>query len=75
MISLNFCVSPVKPNLQGFKIFIFKVKHNIYKLRYWGPALVGSRDSLRRTASAIKRIDKEIRKDFGSKENRGEKRG
>ena len=33
MISLNFCVSPVKPNLQGFKIFIFRVKHNIYKLR------------------------------------------
>jgi len=61
--------------LQCFKIFNFKVKHNIYKLRYWGPDLVGSRDSLRRTASAIKGIDKEIRKNFCSKENRGEKRG
>ena len=33
---------------------------------YWGPAPVGSRDSLGRTASAIKRIDKEIRKEFCS---------
>ena len=31
-----------------------------------GPALVGSRDSLGRTASAIKRIDKERRKEFCS---------
>ena len=32
----------------------------------WGPAPVGSRDSLGRMASAIKRIDKEIRKEFCS---------
>ena len=33
---------------------------------YRGPAPVGSRDSLGRTALAIKRIDKEIRKEFCS---------
>ena len=33
---------------------------------YWGPAPVGSRDSLGRTTLAIKRIDKEIRKEFCS---------
>ena len=33
---------------------------------YRGPAPVGSRDSLQRTASVIKRIDKEIRKEFCS---------
>ena len=36
------------------------------KYDYWGPAPVGSRDSLGRTALAVKRIDKEIMKEFCS---------
>ena len=32
--------------------------------KYWGPAPIGSRDSFRRMALAIKGIEKEIRKEF-----------
>ena len=47
------------------------------KGEYWGPALVGSRDSLRRMELAIKRIDKRRKrqgKNFAVKKIK-EKRG